>query len=82
VPFELRVKNDPEPIYDFNLQDLGRVQEQPVLPFDAYGTMAWARNEFENNSASSQASLAPVQATLVVKGFTSQRTEAVLALSC
>lgn len=26
----------------------------PVLPFNAYGTMAMARDEFENNSASSQ----------------------------
>ncbi|KAG2489584.1 hypothetical protein HYH03_011866 [Edaphochlamys debaryana] len=54
VPFEMRVQNDKEPIYDFTLEDLGRVNEQPVLPFNAYGTMAWARNEFENNSASSQ----------------------------
>ncbi len=54
VPFEVRVQNDKEPIYDFTLEDLGRVNEQPVLPFNAYGTLAWARNEFENNSASSQ----------------------------
>ncbi len=50
----MRVQNDTEPIYDFTLEDLGRVNEQPVLPFNAYGTLAWARNEFENNSASSQ----------------------------
>ncbi|KXZ56972.1 hypothetical protein GPECTOR_1g878 [Gonium pectorale] len=54
VPFEVRVFGDKEPIYDFTLEDLGRVNEQPVLPFNAYGTLAWARNEFENNSASSQ----------------------------
>ncbi|GLC38663.1 Peptidyl-prolyl cis-trans isomerase, chloroplastic [Pleodorina starrii] len=54
VPFEVRVQGDKEPIYDFTLEDLGRVNEQPVLPFNAYGTLAWARNEFENNSASSQ----------------------------
>ncbi len=45
---------DKEPIYDFTLEDLGRFNEQPVLPFNAYGTLAWARAEFENNSASSQ----------------------------
>ncbi|GFR40727.1 hypothetical protein Agub_g1336 [Astrephomene gubernaculifera] len=54
VPFEVRVVGEKEPIYDFTLEDLGRVNEQPVLPFNAYGTLAWARNEFENNSASSQ----------------------------
>jgi hypothetical protein len=54
VPFEVRVPNDKAPIYDFNLEDLGRVNETPVLPFNAYGTLAWARNEFDNNSASSQ----------------------------
>ncbi|KAG2448190.1 hypothetical protein HYH02_006775 [Chlamydomonas schloesseri] len=54
VPFEVRVQGEKEPIYDFTLEDLGRVNEQPVLPFNAYGTLAWARNEFENNSASSQ----------------------------
>ena len=54
VPLEIRVKGEKAPIYDFSLEDLGRVNEQPVLPFNAYGTLAWARNEFENNSASSQ----------------------------
>ena len=54
MPIEIRVQGDKAPIYDFNLEDLGRVNEQPVLPFNAYGTLAWARNEFENNSASSQ----------------------------
>ena len=54
VPIEIRVIGDKAPTYDFNLEDLGRVNEQPVLPFNAYGTLAWARNEFDNNSASSQ----------------------------
>lgn len=31
-----------------------RFNEQPVLPFNAYGTMALARSEFETNDASSQ----------------------------
>ena len=36
------------------MEELGRFNEQPVLPFNAFGTMAWARSEFEPNSASSQ----------------------------
>jgi hypothetical protein len=54
IPLEIRVQGEKEPIYEFSLEDLGRVNEQPVLPFNAYGTLAWARNEFDNNSASSQ----------------------------
>lgn len=54
VPFEVKVVGDKEPVYDLNLEDLGRFNEQPVLPFNAYGTLAWARAEFDNNSASSQ----------------------------
>jgi cyclophilin family peptidyl-prolyl cis-trans isomerase len=54
VPMEIRVTGEKEPIYDFNLEELGRFNEQPVLPFNAYGTLAWARAEFDNNSASSQ----------------------------
>jgi cyclophilin family peptidyl-prolyl cis-trans isomerase len=54
VPMEIRVTGEKEPIYDFNLEELGRYNEQPVLPFNAYGTLAWARAEFDNNSASSQ----------------------------
>lgn len=51
---EIRVAGDPSPVYDLNLEDLGRFNETPVLPFNAYGTLAWARSEFDNNSASSQ----------------------------
>ena len=43
-----------DPIYEDTLEDLGRFNEQPVLPFNAYGTRAVARNEFDNNSGSSQ----------------------------
>jgi hypothetical protein len=49
VPMEIRVTGEKEPIYDFNLEELGRYNEQPVLPFNAYGTLAWARAEFDNN---------------------------------
>lgn len=54
IPFEVKVVGDKEPIYDFTLEDLGRYNEQPVLPFNAYGTLAVARAEFDNNSGSSQ----------------------------
>lgn len=49
VPMEIKVVGDKEPIYDLNLEELGRFNEQPVLPFNAYGTLAWARAEFDNN---------------------------------
>lgn len=51
---EIRVVGDEAPVYDLNLEDLGRFNETPALPFNAYGTLAWARSEFDNNSASSQ----------------------------
>jgi hypothetical protein len=46
---EIRVPKDTVPIYDLNLEELGRFNEQPILPFNAYGTLAWARAEFDNN---------------------------------
>lgn len=54
VPLEIKVVGDKEPVYDLSLEDLGRYNDTPVLPFNAYGTLAWARSEFDNNSASSQ----------------------------
>lgn len=54
IPFEVRVHGDKEPVYEETLEDLGRFNETPALPFNAYGTLAAARSEFEPNSASSQ----------------------------
>ena len=48
------VVGDKEPVYEETLEDNGRFNEQPVLPFNAFGTMALARAEFEANSGSSQ----------------------------
>jgi cyclophilin family peptidyl-prolyl cis-trans isomerase len=48
------VVGDGVPIYEETMEDLGRSNETPMLPFNAYGTLAMARAEFENNSASSQ----------------------------
>lgn len=54
IPLEIKTAKDKEPVYEFSLEDLGRPNDQPILPFNAFGTLAWARSEFENNSASSQ----------------------------
>lgn len=54
MPIEIRAQGDKAPVYDFSFEDLGRYNDTPVLPFNAYGTLAWARSEFDNNSASSQ----------------------------
>ena len=50
----MKIATDKEPIYEESFEDVGRFNEQPSLPFNAYGTMAMARSEFENNSGSSQ----------------------------
>lgn len=54
IPFEIMVQGDKEPVYEENLEDNGRFNEQPVLPFNAFGSLALARSEFESNSGSSQ----------------------------
>jgi cyclophilin family peptidyl-prolyl cis-trans isomerase len=54
IPLEIKVVGEKNPIYEDSLEDLGMPNSQPNLPFNAFGTLAWARNEFENNSASSQ----------------------------
>ncbi|MDE5075843.1 MAG: peptidylprolyl isomerase [Trichodesmium sp. St5_bin2_1] len=54
IPLEILVQGDHEPIYSFTLEEIGRFREQPVLPFSAYGTVAMARPETENDGASSQ----------------------------
>lgn len=54
IPLEVKVPADKVPLYGETLENLGRFQETPVLPFNAFGTLAMARSEFEPNSASSQ----------------------------
>lgn len=54
VPLEIRFINDKVINYGLNAEEMGRAQDQPALPFNSFGTLAWARYEFENNSASSQ----------------------------
>ncbi|KAL3629235.1 cytochrome P450 monooxygenase 38 [Castilleja foliolosa] len=54
VPLELMVIGEKAPFYGETLEELGLYKAQTRLPFNAFGTMAMAREEFENNSASSQ----------------------------
>jgi len=48
------VDGDKAPVYGETLEELGRYKAQTKLPFNAFGTMAMAREEFDDNSASSQ----------------------------
>lgn len=54
VPLEIMVQGDRAPLYGSTLEDVRRFREQPALPFNAFGTLAAARSEFDNDSASSQ----------------------------
>jgi len=54
IPLEVYVPGDKIPVYEETLEDLRRSNETPALPFNAYGTLAMARTEFDENSASSQ----------------------------
>lgn len=54
IPLEVMVKGDKVPVYEETLEENGRFRESPVLPFNAFGTMAIAREEFDSNSGSSQ----------------------------
>ncbi|XP_077244061.1 peptidyl-prolyl cis-trans isomerase CYP38, chloroplastic-like [Tasmannia lanceolata] len=54
IPLEIMTAGDQTPVYGETLEELGRYKAQTKLPFNAFGTMAMARDEFEDNSASSQ----------------------------
>lgn len=54
IPLEVMVAGDRSPIYGETLQELGRNNARMKLPFNALGTMAMARDELQDNSASSQ----------------------------
>ncbi|GMH24462.1 hypothetical protein Nepgr_026305 [Nepenthes gracilis] len=54
IPLEIMVVGEKSPFYGATLEDLGLFKAQTKLPFNAFGTMAMARDEFDNNSASSQ----------------------------
>ncbi|GMY13385.1 peptidyl-prolyl cis-trans isomerase, chloroplastic [Fagus crenata] len=54
IPLEIMVEGEKVPFYGATLEELGLYKAQTKLPFNAFGTMAMARDEFEDNSASSQ----------------------------
>lgn len=54
IPLEIMVDGDKSPVYGATLEELGRYKARTKLPFNAFGTMAMARDEFDDNSASSQ----------------------------
>ncbi|XP_057540238.1 peptidyl-prolyl cis-trans isomerase, chloroplastic [Amaranthus tricolor] len=54
IPLEIMAEGEKVPFYGETLEELGLYKAQTKLPFNAFGTMAMAREEFENNSASSQ----------------------------
>lgn len=54
VPLEIMVEGKKTPFYGSTLEELGLYKAQVMIPFNAFGTMAMAREEFENDSGSSQ----------------------------
>ena len=54
VPLEVYVKGDKEPIYSTTFDDDGRGGYAAALPFNAYGALGMAREEYDVDSASSQ----------------------------
>ncbi|CAH8258933.1 unnamed protein product [Arabidopsis lyrata] len=54
IPLEIMVTGKKTPFYGSTLEELGLYKAQVMLPFNAFGTMAMAREEFENDSGSSQ----------------------------
>lgn len=54
VPLEVLAKGDAVPTYGITLEQAGRYRDEPVLPFSAFGAVAMARPEFDNNGGSSQ----------------------------
>jgi peptidylprolyl isomerase len=54
IPMEILVKGDTLPVYGSTLEEIGRYMDDPVLPFNAYGSLALARPGDDNNGGSSQ----------------------------
>lgn len=54
IPLEILVDGDQTPTYGITLEDAGRYQDMPVLPFSAYGALALARPSDDPNGGSSQ----------------------------
>jgi len=54
IPMEILVKGDEEPIYGYTLEEIGQYMDEPILPFNSYGSLALARPGDDNNGGSSQ----------------------------
>eukprot|EP00741_Cyanophora_paradoxa_P019553 tig00021127_g18875.t1 len=55
LPLEILVAGDKAgPVYGATLADAGRFRDSPALPFNAYGTVAMARDELEANVSAAQ----------------------------
>ena len=54
VPLEIRVPGQEEPYYNLTFEDLGQFKAEPVLPFNAKGTLGWAHSDQALDDGSSQ----------------------------
>ena len=54
VPLEIRVPGQEQPYYNQTFEDLGLFKAQPVLPFNAKGTLGWAHSDEHLDDGSSQ----------------------------
>jgi peptidylprolyl isomerase len=54
VPLEIRIPSEPAPYYNQTFEELGLYKAEPVLPFNAKGTLGWAHSDDALDDGSSQ----------------------------
>ena len=54
VPLEIKVPSQEAPFYNETFEDLGLFKAEPVLPFNAKGTLGWAHSDEALDDGSSQ----------------------------
>jgi len=54
IPLEVMVRGDKDPIYSATFDDDGRGGYAAAMPFNSYGALGMAREEYDPDSASSQ----------------------------
>ena len=54
IPLEVFTRGDTAPFYESTLDESDKGGQATILPFSSYGAMGWAREEYDNNSGSSQ----------------------------
>ncbi|MFP4132784.1 MAG: peptidylprolyl isomerase [Halothece sp.] len=69
IPLEVLVEGDEQPVYGATLEEIGRYQDQPVLPFSANGAVAIARPSSDPNGGSSQFFFFKFDTELTPPGF-------------